>query len=148
MPSEQLPHRLSFNFPDDPALLGLLGDEANRPPRPAGRRRAADHGDDRALVGVVQDGRRLGPRLVCQRGLDTAIDETPADASHLAPVGADGLRDVQERPALVEQFEDPNTPPISLAKSAEPLDVLEALSVDSLELQAGETLALGLHPVR
>jgi len=148
MPSEKLPHRLAFNFSDDSALLGLLGDEANRPARSAVRRRAADHGNDRALISVVQDGRRFRARLVCQGGLDAALDEAPADTPDLASISADGFRDVQELPAFAEQFEDPDPSPVQLAESAQALDVLETLSVGGLELQAGETLALGIHPER
>jgi hypothetical protein len=145
---EELPYRFALDLSDDSALLGLLGYEAHRPTSAAVGRCAAHHGNDRALVGVVQERRWTRTRLIGQGPFDPAVKEPPAYASYLAPIGPNGRRCSGQGPALVEQLENTNAPPITFAKSAEAFDILEPVAVRLLELQARETLALMLHPKR
>jgi hypothetical protein len=143
---QELPYGFALDLSDDSALLGLLGNEAHGPTSAAVGRSAAHHGDDRTLVGVVQERRWTRTRFVGQGRFDPAVQKPPANPSHLAPIRPYGRRCSGQGPALVEQLENANATPVTFAKSAEAFDVLELLAVSLLEPQPRKTLALLLHP--
>jgi hypothetical protein len=73
------------------ALDRLLGDKANRPPRPSLGRFPADHRHDALFLGVVEQRLRSRPLLVIQGAVETTIFVTVSDL-------ANGLRGKWQRP--------------------------------------------------
>jgi len=64
---------------DQPALDGLLGDQAHRPPCVAIGRVAADHGDDPLLLGVVEHFGRTRAGLFIDGAVETPLLIAMAD---------------------------------------------------------------------
>jgi hypothetical protein len=146
MLSQDDAHRLPAYPIDDAALDGALGQQANRPPGAAFRRRAAHKGDERRLLRAVELGRTARPRLLGQGVLEAPGEVAPRDARDLTRVRFKRLRSRvhghpavehqqrlnpspnSRRPALALAAASPKLPPIGIGQlqSAKPLRTLHS----------------------
>jgi hypothetical protein len=65
---KQSAYRLAPDLGDQPAALGFMRRQHDGPPRTTFRRRPAHHRHDRSLLLGIKQRRRLGPRVIAQRG--------------------------------------------------------------------------------
>ena len=111
MPGENYPDGVVSDGVDDSSSAGFLSQQTQSPPCAALRRRPTDHRHARRLLGTVQLGRWLGPRIFGQRMLQ-ASDQVPLrHARHLSRIPADGDRGRPYCLARIEQQEHLNPPP-------------------------------------
>jgi hypothetical protein len=132
------------DLPHDPALHHLGGDEPDRPPRVALRRRAADQRDDRCLIDAVELPLAAGPRFVGKRGPETVGIVSISNAFRLAVVPAHCFGSCEDGQSLVELLQRQDTSPRPRRKLL-PLQAFQLAAIRSRQFQSRRTCRLRLH---
>src|ERR1700758_895829 len=107
---EQNADRLPTHLRHQRSLHRFLGDEANAPTRPAGRRLATHHSDDPLALARVQPPRLARTRLLVQRRLQALFLVTPGNRPHGLGSHAQMTRHLGRRLSLIELTQDQCSP--------------------------------------